>query len=238
MKNFIARIVSFFFPITCSVCGMDLDGGSQDRICCVCRAKMPIIKGFVCLKCGYPLPDGGRFCPLCRKKKKHFAFDAMRSVYHYDGDFRKLVLSYKYNSRFFLAKEFAKDLAAAYDENDFFRNCDFIIPIPLNILRRLKRGYNQAELLSTELSKIVQKPMLKNILFRSKITKPQFKLSKKEREKNIKGSFYVKESPLIKKKSVLLIDDIATTGTTVSECAYALKKAGVKEVFVLTLARD
>jgi ComF family protein len=162
----------------------------------------------------------------------------MRSVYHYEGALRELVLKFKYGSRFFLAEEFAKDLAGAFGEHDFFKSCDFIVPVPLNILRRLKRGYNQAELLALELSKILKKPMLKNVLFRSKITKAQFKLSKKEREKNIKGSFYVKESPLIKKKRILLIDDIATTGTTVSECAYVLKKAGAKEVFVLTLARD
>ena len=238
MKKLIAQIISFFFPITCSICKTDLDGASQDRICGACRSKLPLIQGFVCLKCGYPLPDGGRLCPVCRKKKKHFAFDGMRSVYHYDGDFRNLILSFKYSSRFFLAKEFGRDLAAAYDEHDFFKSCDFIVPIPLNILRRFKRGYNQAELLAYELSKIVQKPLLKNVLLRKKITKAQFRLSKKEREKNIRGSFYVKENPLIKKKSILLIDDIATTGSTVSECANALKKAGVKEVFVLTLARD
>jgi ComF family protein len=238
MQKLISHILSFFFPITCSGCGSYLASGDRDRICKSCREKMPLIEGFVCFKCGYPLPDGGRFCHLCGKKKKHFVFDAMRSVYHYEGGLRELVLKFKYGSRFFLAEEFAKDLADIFNEYDFFKNCDFIIPVPLNILRRLKRGYNQAELLAEELSKIVKKPMLKNVLFRSKITKAQFKLSKKEREKNIKGSFYVKESPLIKKKKVLLIDDIATTGTTVSECAYVLKKAGVKETFVLTLARD
>ncbi|GHT57248.1 hypothetical protein AGMMS50233_10420 [Endomicrobiia bacterium] len=121
---------------------------------------------------------------------------------------------------------------------NFYNDSDFVVPVPLNILRRIKRGYNQAELLAEEISLKTNIPLLKNVLFRKKITKPQFRLSKVERSKNIKGSFFVKNYVIIKNKTILLIDDIATTSITVSSCSLALKTAGAKKVYVLTLARD
>jgi ComF family protein len=137
-----------------------------------------------------------------------------------------------------LSKDFAQAMIEIIRENDFLRQVDIIIAVPLNIFRRLKRGYNQAQLLAEYISKEIGKPCLCDILYRKKMTKAQFKLSKIERNKNIKDSFYCKKSPLLSKKTVLLIDDIATTAATVSACAKILKKAGAKKVFVLTLARD
>jgi ComF family protein len=104
-------------------------------------------------------------------------------------------------------------------------------------MRRIKRGYNQAELLADELSIKTDIPVLKTILLRKKITKPQFKLSKTERFENIKNSFFVKDKEIIKGKNILLIDDIITTSSTVSACSVALKAYGVDKIFILTLAR-
>jgi ComF family protein len=136
-----------------------------------------------------------------------------------------------------LAKDFADDMALIAQSDEVLRQADFIMFVPLSIIRRGKRGYNQTYFLAKHISKTINKPIIENVLFRKKITKAQFSLSKQEREENIKGSFYAIKSCLILKKKILLIDDIATTCATASACAKELKKAGAKKVFVLTIAR-
>jgi ComF family protein len=162
----------------------------------------------------------------------------MRSVYWYKGSIRELILKFKYSNRIFLSKDFALAMYETMKSYDFYKNSEIIIPVPLNIVRKIKRGYNQAELLALELSLRSNIPVINNVLFRRKVTKPQFKLSKIEREKNIKNSFFVKNNEVIKNKSILLIDDVATTLSTVSACSLTLKNFGAKKVYVLTLARD
>jgi predicted amidophosphoribosyltransferase len=136
-----------------------------------------------------------------------------------------------------------KILVCLYINNEtvysLYNDAEFIIPGPLNIVRRIKRGYNQGRSwLANEISIKAAIPILKNALFRKKITKAQLKLSKLERAKNIKDSFSVKNIGILKGKSVILIDDIAAISVTVLVCSLALKTAIAKKMHVLTLARD
>ncbi|MDR2772752.1 MAG: ComF family protein [Elusimicrobiota bacterium] len=237
-KNCFAYAVSFVFPIVCAVCGKTLHPLSKERICKDCKEKLPKINDVVCQICGTPLEGAEKFCNVCGKSRHLFSFNKMRSVYMYKNEMRSLVLKIKYSNKVFLANDFIDDMADVFRKNSFFNETDFIVPVPLNVIRHFKRGYNQAEFLAQGLAKAINKPLLTKVLVRKKITKPQFKLSKKEREENIKNSFYALSSPQIKNKTILLIDDIVTTGVTVSTCAYELKKAGAKKVYVLTLTRD
>ncbi|MDR3256574.1 MAG: ComF family protein [Endomicrobium sp.] len=238
MKKLFFKIINFFYPITCSVCGDDLYFLSQTKICDKCANSFPLIKDLVCQKCGLPLYDGGEHCYVCKKHPKEYSFDKMRSVYLYKDSLRSLILKFKYSNRSFLAKDFSLSMYKAMELYNFYDDVDFIIPVPLNIIRKIKRGYNQAELLANEISLKTNIFVLTNVLFRKKITKPQFKLSKSERVANIKDSFFVKNNNIIRSKTILLIDDIATTLVTVSACSLALKISGAKTVYVLTLARD
>ncbi|MCA6071132.1 MAG: ComF family protein [Endomicrobium sp.] len=238
IRAFLLRVVNLFYPNTCSSCEEDLHALSKTKICDKCKKAFPAIKGLVCQKCGMPLPNGGEFCYICRKHPREHNFDKLRSVYLYKDDVRKLILKFKYSNRAFLAKDFGLFMYETMKSYSFYDETDFMIPVPLNILRRIKRGYNQAGLLAEIVSFKSNVPVLKGALFRKKITKPQFKLSKIERAKNIKDSFFVKNNEFVKDKTILLIDDIATTLTTMSACSLALKKAGAKKVYALTLARD
>ncbi len=238
MKNIFLKILSFIYPITCCSCGRDIDALSESRICGICKKNLPKITGLLCVKCGLPLPDGGEHCYACRKKSPDYAFDKMRSAYLYKDKIRSLIFKFKYYDRTYLAKDLAEGMFEVLKECDFYNDFDYIVAVPLNIIRRLKRGYNQAEMLAFELTRFSQIPLLKGILYRKKVTKPQFKLSRKERYDNIKDSFFVKNPDIIKGKKILLIDDIATTAATASACAKALKKAGASKVYVFTLARD
>ena len=238
MKDFFLKIVNFFYPITCSVCGDDLNCLSRTKICDKCKKSFPVIRNLVCQKCGMPLYDGGEYCYVCKKRPKEYNFDKMRSVYLYKDSLRNLVLKFKYSDRFFLAEDFGSFMYEMMKLYDFYKDAEFIIPVPLNIVRRIKRGYNQAEMLADAISSKADIPVLKKVLFRKKITKPQFKLSKLDREKNIKDSFFVKNNDILRGKTVILIDDIVTTSATVSACSLALKTAGAEKVCVLALARD
>jgi Predicted amidophosphoribosyltransferases len=239
IKKILLKISEFIYPVTCSGCGSDLNASSDSgRVCESCKSSFVRIKGFVCRKCGLPLDDGGEHCYICRHKPKEFHFDNMRSSYLYKGGVRKLILKFKYSDRMFLAEDFAADMLETMEENTFFKEADLIVPVPLNILRRIKRGYNQAELLARVIGKKTAKQVLTNVLLRKKITRPQFKLSKQERQENIKDSFIVKNEKALYKKNILLVDDIVTTSATVSACAKALKNSGARKVYVIALARD
>lgn len=238
MKKIFLKIIKILFPVTCSVCKINIDYKKRVRICDKCNDLLEKNNGLFCKKCALPLKDGGEHCYICRKDKYYYKFNIMRSAYIYKGIIRDLILKFKYSNRMFLTYDFANEMSSLIKENKCFSNYDYIIPVPINITRKIKRGYNQAELLADNIAGNLNKPVLKNVLYRKKITKPQFKLSKKSRAENIKGSFLIKNNKSIYKKNILLIDDIATTGLTVSECAKVLKEAGAKKVFVATLARD
>ncbi|MDR3071261.1 MAG: ComF family protein [Endomicrobium sp.] len=220
------------------MCGSELHPLSQTRICTECKELLPLIRGFTCQKCGAPLSYDVGFCYTCKKYYKEYSFEKMRSVYLYTGSLRKLILKFKYSNRYFLSKDFGLAMYETIKLYGFCNNVDFIIPVPLNIIRRIRRGYNQAELLASVVSVKTNIPMLKNILFRKKITKPQFNLSRTDRMANIKDSFFVKNDKIIKDKVILLIDDIVTTFSTVLTCSLALKTSGAQKVYVLALARD
>jgi ComF family protein len=238
IKNAVLKMISFVYPVTCSCCGEDVDCRLGVSICEKCMEKMPVISGLACKKCGLPLKDGGMHCYKCLKNPSGFKADAARCLYLYEGYARKLILKFKYSDRMFLAKDFGRVLSVKLRECDFYPEIDLITSVPLNLLRRIKRGYNQSALLAGEISKRTGLPSQNKILLRKKMTKPQFKLSKEEREENIENSFYVKDAVFVKNKNVLLIDDIITTGATISACAEVLKKSGAKKVYALALARD
>lgn len=143
----------------------------------------------------------------------------------------------KYRDQTFLAKKFARIL---FDKvKNEITDCDLIVATPLHLKRLKKRKFNQAGLLAKEISKISKKLFIPDFLIRVKNTRPQIELRKKQREKNLKRAFLVKRNyrELVRGKKILLIDDVMTTGATLENCAKELKRRGVKEVLVLTIAK-
>ena len=120
----------------------------------------------------------------------------------------------------------------------FKEGVDLIVPVPLHYTRLIKRKYNQSALLAKELGKLTGIEVDYKSLIKGKITKPQVDCTGNERLQNLKGAFYVKNHKKIKGKKILLIDDVLTTGSTVNECAKALKSAQPKSIYSLTIARS
>jgi ComF family protein len=154
-------------------------------------------------------------------------------VAFYDGSVLAAIHHLKYQRQLIYAR-FLGQLLAVSRAADLVAAADLVVPVPLHPRRLRWRGFNQAILLAQNFPDV---PLGREILIRRRPTLPQVKLSPQERQTNVKGAFVVPDPAAIKDKSLLLIDDVYTTGATVKECARALRRAGVGNVEVLTVAR-
>jgi ComF family protein len=150
---------------------------------------------------------------------------------------RKVVQKFKYGRKVSLGKPLGRLLARGCHE--FLNECrpDIILPVPLHPKRLRWRGFNQSVLLARQVSRAYNVPMDPFILLRSRETPPQTQLTEEERRKNMGGAFALNPEKSVADKIVLLVDDVYTSGATVNECSRALKRAGAKAVYALTLAR-
>jgi len=188
----------------------------------------------ICQICGMPFVSkisSHHTCSNCIKKKPPFS--SARSIAVYDGVLLDAIHRFKYNGKTSIAKPLGSIMADRLPPNNY----DIIVPVPLHKKRLKHRGFNQSLLLARKISKRHKIPIDYLNLIRERLTEPQIKLKGKERLKNVKGAFAVRDKSVFKNKNVLIIDDVYTTGATINECARVLKKAGVKGVYALTLAR-
>ncbi len=150
---------------------------------------------------------------------------------------RQVVQRFKYGRKVSLGKPLGRLLALGC--RDFIQgsHCDLIIPVPLHPKRLRWRGFNQSGLLARQISRTYGVAMDPFVLLRKKETLPQTQLSEEERRKNVRGAFALNPARSVDGESVLLVDDVYTSGATVNECSGALLRAGAEEVTVLTLAR-
>ena len=196
-------------------------------------APEPLSAEFFCSSCrtafenSFPLDDEGR-CALCRSGLR--GFDAAYSFGAYQGVLRDLIHLFKYGRVRTLAGPLSGLLAQALPRDEVF---DATVPVPLYWFRRIKRGFNQSELLARGLARRTGIPMLK-ALGRVRPTPTQAGLSNSARRQNVARAF---RSQSVEGKRILLIDDVMTTGATAAACALALKQAGARRVALLTVAR-
>ncbi len=153
---------------------------------------------------------------------------------HFEGNGRELIHRFKYQNDTALARPLG--LLAGEKLKSSGLKADMIVPVPLHWLNYLVRGYNQSRLFSSFISKSAGIPLV-NALKRVKWTKRQAKLDKNERRKNILKAFSVIDSEICRNKSILLVDDVITTGATLKTASKALLEAGAREINILTLAR-
>ena len=229
------RASDFFFPPTCPGCGRVM--AEHGALCQACWRDVGFIERPYCEVLGTPFAhDLGAGFLSAEAIANPPVFGRLRAVCTLDGVARKLVHGLKYRDRTELAPMMARWMARAGAE--VVADCDVIVPVPLHRWRLFSRRFNQAADLARALATETGKPMLTNALRRKRRTAQQVGLGKAAREANMKGAF---EVTLLGKaellgKCVLLIDDVYTTGATVSAATRALKRAGVVKVDVLTFA--
>ncbi|MDO8587775.1 MAG: ComF family protein [Armatimonadota bacterium] len=227
----IARgIADLIYPPKCVVCG-DIQ---PRHLCEACLSKIAYIEPPVCHKCGLPLDDGKCRQAMCGR----FPFFQARAVVIYEGVVRQAIHELKYAGLTVVAQEL-RDLMTAF----LFRTPDFaidascVVPLPIHSSRQRERGFNQSALLATGVADYLHLSIDSKSLVRRVATRPQVELSEHERMENVKGAFVAAENAFAG-QAVLLVDDILTTGSTAAEAAAALRKAGARAVYVLTLARS
>lgn len=225
-------IKELLFPSNiCLICGKR---GVEDGICENCRSKPWLKKYHICTSCAAFVEEGLEHCGNCRDGMR-FCFDDVIAFAPYETELRKAILQLKFHNRKGLVRPMGKLLAAKIADSFDLTAIDALVPVPMYEKNRKERGYNQAALLAEQIGEILSIPVWEDAIIRSKETKKQSKLGRRERFLNLKDAMSVGTRDLTG-KHVLLIDDIFTTGATASACAFVLKKAGAEKVSVAALA--
>ncbi len=191
----------------------------------------------------------GYLCKKCEKELKKYELNLYGveninnyieklHVFKYEKMIRELIIQYKFNEKSYLYKTFCELIIKNKKVFDFIKSYDIIIPVPIHKTRMRKRGYNQSELIAKELAKKLNIGYNKKVLIKVKKNKPQSILNKKERKENTENVYKIINIEKIYNKRILIFDDIYTTGATINACIKELKKAEVKKIGVLTLAKD
>lgn len=235
-------ILSAIFPDECHLCGRALASFDAFPVCHSCFEKVhPIQADCFCERCGTPFLnewalDEDGICRLCLSGGR--GFDACFVYGSYENELRDLIHLFKYGRIESLAPPLASWMLSALppDRRQPGRRADCVIPVPMHWWKRWRRGFNQAERLSREVSCALAIPMI-GALRRPKPSRTQAGLASAARRKNALRSFALSSSGEVAGKSVLLVDDVFTTGATATACARLLKRAGAERVELLALAR-
>jgi len=237
ISNFYKAGELVFFPSFCRLCSGLLELPGEKLICTSCWDQLKVPSSSFCLCCGRFFEGAGEphLCSSCFQKSPPFSVH--RSCGRYGGVLKDIILLYKYRRFKVLGKGLARfAFDALGKDEDFWRNVEVIIPVPLHRKRKKQRGFNQAQVIARELAKL-RGIRLEEALVKTKNVPPQTLIDWEEREKNVSGAFQVADKEKIKGRCVLLLDDVFTTGATIRECSCALIKAGVREVRAMTLAQ-
>ena len=227
----IQTTLNILYPRHCPVCHRILL--DQNGLACPeCRNVFQPINRDYCLKCGKPVKPEEEYCPECRKHRR--IFDQGRCGFAYTDRMRQSLLRYKYYGSREYSTYYGIALCRILGETVRQWNPDVIIPIPLYPRTKRMRGFNQAEELAGELGKNLHIPVATDILVKVRETRSQKKLSAEERKQNLQGAFHAKQP--VKGLTILLADDVYTTGSTMETAALCLREAGAEKVYFVTLA--
>jgi len=228
-------VLDFLFPPVCLQCRRRVS--EPGNLCADCWREIAFIDGAQCASCGLPFEAptfAGARCAACLASPP--AFDAARAVMRYDEKCKASLLAFKHADRLDLAPSFAHWLIRA--GGDFITEMDTVVPVPLHRSRLWSRRYNQAAELARALAQRTGKAFRPFALERVRRTPSQGEMpSAIARRRNVAGAFRVRDTAKVAGRTVLLIDDVLTTGATADACARALKRAGASKVLVLALAR-
>ncbi len=229
-------LADLFFPPKCLFCGKLQPPGTRPMLCYDCLNQTQE-DGTRCVKCGGTpqTADGLLHCYTCKSVGRHY--DAVFSLYPYQGQVRRALLHYKFSGETSAAADFAYLLSDFIVRLGFSRdNIQFITYVPADKQRERSRGFHHMKLIADYVKKYTKIPVQHHILEKVRSTPAQSTLSQRERAKNIIGAFSVRNRALVKGKAILLLDDIFTTGATAIEVSKMLKRAGARYVCVVTIA--
>lgn len=227
------KIINLIYPQTCGICGK-------------------INHKAICPKCNIQLKKQEKMSTLTKEELKENSleiekhFEELMYIFKYEGQIRELILDYKFNEKSYMYKTFVNFLLKNKKIFENIKKYDKIIPVPISKKRYKERGYNQSLLIAKEISmqisyetnNNIKLELVNNCLIKTKNIIEQSKLNKEDRQHNIQGVYTLKNGSILTNKSILLVDDIYTTGSTVNECSRVLQQAKPNKIGVLVLAKD
>lgn len=245
MSGLAESLFPTLFPADCKLCGSPILQISRLPVCEGCLSAMRPIAGGVCSSCGdrlvrphgFSAPEDEPCCGLCRRLAPPFA----KAVAYgsYDGGLRELIHLLKYQQVRPAAAVLGRMLQEAMASLQDLPGNLVVVPVPLHRKKLRQRGFNQVELIARAALKLggERRTLWPKAIERRRETKSQTGLSNHQRRENMRGAFVVSSPQAVSGREVLLVDDVFTTGTTVSECARVLRRAGAYKVLVATVAR-
>lgn len=226
------HFLELLFPRRCPVCDNAVTIYGQ-KICPECIGNFKKIKEPYCFKCGKELQDSTQeYCQDCFTREHKY--ECGRALYQYESA-ASSIYRFKYKGRKEYGEYYAEEMVKVW--GDFLKGIqpDVIIPVPMFEKKKKKRGYNQAEILAKEIGKRINTDVKTDIVERIRNTRPLKELSGRERENNLKKAFKIKEND-VKLKTILIVDDIYTTGSTMNEIARVLKENSNCKIYFLALS--
>ena len=222
-------------PGRCPVC--DAQVATTGRFCAICFLEASLVSEPFCRRCGIPFDDGPArsICAACYANPP--SFGRARAVLSYDDLARRLILPLKYSGRSEAARAFATQMLRA--GRSTFLRADLLVPVPMHTRRLRQRRYNQAALLTLALSHLTSVPALPDALIRIRSTAPLKTLSARSRRAEVSGAFKIRprRRKIVEGARIVLVDDVMTSGATVTACTDALMTAGAASVDVVAMAR-
>lgn len=223
MAELIKALSALLFPDKCPFCGELME---PDVPCCVrCAQGLPFIPQEICIRCGM-----GK--ERCDHHHSH-CYEGVAGALYYQGSVPGTVSRFKFKGKANIGRGLAQMMAQTYRLHYGQIAFDWIASVPMLPKKEKQRGYNQADILAENLSRLLGIPFDKRILCKNKDNEAQHSLGNTARQENVKGVYAVSGVFDLKGKNILLVDDIKTTGATFDECARQLKAAGVGQVWCL-----
>jgi len=200
----------------------------NEELCENCKENLPKIKEETCNFCGAEKKR-------CGCKKHRMGYDGITSPFYYEGGIKECIHKFKFNSRDYLGTILAEAMVEKVEKDFKDIHFDFVCFVPFSKMQRLRRNYNSSEILANKISSKLGIPF-KSVLVKLFDTGTQHSMKVKNRSGNVFGVYDVKESVDVKGKTILLVDDIKTTGATLNECAWIMKIRGAQKVYCVTAA--
>ena len=237
-------LVDWLYPPRCRGCAGRIHGRDGEYFCTDCWKAIQLVSHPLCQLCGRPYPDANgddHTCGTCLERVPRFAAARAWACYpreeQQEHPLRTVVQKYKYGRKVSLGKPLGRLMARGCAEFLSEFRADLILPVPLHPKRLRWRGFNQSLLLARQVGRAYGLPVDPFLLQRRRDTAAQTQLPEEQRRRNVRGAFALHAEKSVNDRTILLVDDVYTSGATVNECSRTLKSGGAKEVYVLTLAR-
>ncbi len=233
IKKFFRRVKENFFvdKFNCICCDRELHKPTRYGLCPDCLAKLNMLDDNICLKCGRYENTEADYCLVCQNKDRHF--NKVRSCCVYEDIGKTLVHRIKFGGKRYPVPYLANMMIDKFLDEGY--DSQVVVSVPISDERRKERGYNQSELIAKHIAQELRLDYVGECIRKVKHNTEQAKLKGNEREQNVIGVYKVVDKTAVKGKRVLVVDDVLTTGATMSEVCKMLYKAGASQVDGLTL---